>query len=73
MVKSGINFGETFSANPNQTNVDIGAIAVSEDCSMVACEELGPVPLGLITVWNLQTQRLIYSFQWHPIKGSSNI
>ena len=57
----------------NQTNVDIGAIAVSEDCSMVACGELGPVPLGLITVWNLQTQRLIYSFQWHPIKGSSNI
>lgn len=54
-------------------SIDIGSLTVSSDGSIIACGELGPRPLGQISVWNVQTGKLIHSIQWQPAKGSCNI
>lgn len=56
-----------------KTNSDIGSLAVSQDGSIVACGELGATSLGLITVWDLQAEKLLHSVQWQSTKRSSNI
>jgi hypothetical protein len=52
---------------------DIGSLAVSQDGSIVACGELRAGRSGLITVWDLQADKLIHSLQWQPIRGWSSI
>jgi WD40 repeat protein len=54
-------------------SIDIGSLTVSGDGTIIACGELGPRPLGLISVWNVQTEKLIHTIQWQPTKSKSNI
>jgi WD40 repeat protein len=54
-------------------SIDIGSLTVSGDGAIIACGELGPRPLGVISVWNVQTEKLIHTIQWQPTQSASNI
>jgi WD40 repeat protein len=57
----------------SKMNSDIGSLTVSQDGSIVACGDFPSLSSGLITVWDLQAEKLIHSLQWQPIRGLSNV
>lgn len=64
---------DQISEDRDKTNSDIGSIVVSDDGNIVACGELGNITEGLITIWNINTGKLIYSLQWKPYSKNTRI
>lgn len=58
----------------HEGNSDIGSLAVSLDGQTLVCGDLGFKPFDLlITVWDLDTRRLIHRLEWYPLKNRGGI